>query len=149
MHSQSQLDLLGAILAVVINLLVIAILAARLVERESRIEWWLGMTLQLALVPLLYLLVVGIAHRRPPLYLIQVGLMIVFLLVELVLDHILHSNFRQVRWMIICYAMLFFASTGGMIGVASRAGRGWLLAAVLSYLAMAAVTVIVRVRTGL
>jgi hypothetical protein len=86
---------------------------------------------------------------RPVLYYVQIGLMLVWLLVELVLDYILKVDFRQVRWMVIGYVVLFFAGTGGMLGVAANAGRGWMILTVILFFVMAALAFIQRAVTGM
>jgi len=45
--------------------------------------------------------------------------------------------------------MLFFAGTGGMVGVASLAGRGWTIAAAVLFLAMGILAFVQRAVTGL
>jgi hypothetical protein len=50
--------------------------------------------------------------------------MILFLVVELAPDYIFNVPSRAVRGQTIVCVVLFFGSTGGMIGVASAAGRG-------------------------
>ena len=62
--------------------------------------------------------------------------MFIFLLVELLLDYVLVIEFRQVGWMVISYVMLFFAATGGMLGVAAKAGRTWTISGVILFLYM-------------
>lgn len=46
------------------------------------------------------------------------------------------------------YVTLFFAGTGGMIGVAAHAGRGWAIAAIILFLIMTALAFIQRALTG-
>ncbi|MCJ7630537.1 MAG: hypothetical protein MUO50_19355 [Longimicrobiales bacterium] len=75
--------------------------------------------------------------------------MIVFLILELVLDYVWRVPFRTVRWQAIAYVMLFFGSSGGMLGVASLAGRGWTVAAVTSFLIMAVLAFVQRNITGM
>jgi len=69
--------------------------------------------------------------------------------VELLLDYILKIDFRNVGWMVISYVVLFFAGTGGMLGVAANAGRGWTILAVILFLVMAALAFIQRAVTGM
>ncbi len=45
--------------------------------------------------------------------------------------------------------MLFFAGTGGMLGVAALAGRGWLAAAGILFLVTAVLTFVQRGVTGM
>jgi hypothetical protein len=74
--------------------------------------------------------------------------MIAFQLVELLLDYILDIDFRSIRWMTIVYVTLFFGATGGMIGVASHAGRGWTAVTGTTFLVMAGLAFYQRAKTG-
>ena len=139
--------LLGAIIAVADNILIIALLLARLTGKP-RVEFWLGLILICSIVPLVYLIASSTHSNQPLIYYVWLGLMILFLCVELMLDYIIGFEFRRIRWMAISYVMLFFGATGGMIGVAARAGQGWMLGAVITFLIMAAVAFYQRVKTG-
>jgi hypothetical protein len=148
MASSTQIsNVVGAVTAVLINVLLIALFVARL-GQKPKIEYWLGVAIILGLLPLSYLFIMGILARRPLLFFIQVGLMLAYLVVELLADYVLKVEFRQVRRLVIPYATLFFAATGGMIGVASRAGKIWTIAAVLSFLAMTILSLVQRHITG-
>ena len=68
---------------------------------------------------------------------------------ELLLDYVFKIEFRQVRWMVISYVTLFFAGTGGMIGVAAEAGRSWSVSSVVLFLIMAVLAVVQRAKTGM
>jgi len=138
---------LGALTAVLINVLLIALFIARLSHRP-RIEYWLGIVIILGIVPLCYLFITAIGLKRPPLYFIQIGLMIAYLVVELLVDYILKIEFRQTKQLVIPYVTLFFAATGGMIGVASHAGKVWTAAAVAGFLVMAILSFVQRHITG-
>ena len=61
------------------------------------------------------------------------GGIILFLIVELLLDYIFQLDFRNVRWMLITYVTLFFAATGGMIGIASNGGKLWTIISVILF----------------
>ena len=137
----------GAITAVLINVLLTALFIARLGHRP-RIEYWLGIAVILGLAPLFYLFIAAIGAKRPLLYFIQIGLMIMFLIVELLADYVLKIEFRQVRWLAIPYVTLFYAATGGMIGVASQAGRVWTIVTVVSFLIMTALSLVQHSLTG-
>lgn len=146
--SVDRCTLLGAVLAVTINLLIISIFVARLAG-GSQVEHKIGGLLILLILPLGYLFISGFQLARPRIYFLWIGLMIAFLAVELVADYVLKIPFREVRWQVIAYVMLFFGSTGGMIGVASLAGRGWTLAAITSFLIMAILAFVQRHITGM
>ena len=68
---------------------------------------------------------------------------------EFLLDYALKIEFRQTRWMVISYVVLYFAGTGGMLGVASNAGRGWTISAVILFLVTAVLAFVQRAATGM
>jgi len=143
-----KVNLLGALSTQIIFLLCISVFCARLLG-SAKLEFWLGVSLLFVAVPLLYLAISAPRFNRPPLYYIQVYLMLAYLLVELLLDYVLKIEFRQVRWMVISYVTIFFAGTGGMIGVAGNAGGQWTILSVVLFLAMAALAFFQRVKTGM
>ena len=145
--SIEMLNVLGAVVAVVIHVLVIAVFVARLGGKPA-IEHWLGLLTIGTIVPLGYLFVTGVTLHRPALYFIQVGLMIAYLIVELLLDYVYRVDFRCDRRIVIPYIILFYAGTGGMIGVAGLAGQAWLCVAVSSFLIMMALSIVQRRITG-
>ena len=68
------------------------------------------------MIPLAYLFAAGLRTNRRLIYFVWLGLMILFVLVELVDDHLLGINFRSVRWAVVLYGIFFFGAMGGMIG---------------------------------
>jgi hypothetical protein len=98
---------------------------------------------------LIYLLIQAPRLERPVLYYIQIGCMLAWLVVEALLDHILKIDFRQVRWILISYVVLFFAGTGGLLGVAANAGKGWSITAIILFLIMAVLAFVQRAVTGM
>jgi hypothetical protein len=145
---REKANILGALLAYAIYVTVILIFIVRLMKRPA-LEHGLGLMLMIAAVPLVYLLAVASSFRRPTLYYVQIGLMLAFLLVEFLLDYVLMIEFRNTRWMTIAYVMIFFSGTGGMIGVASQAGRAWVAPAIVLFLVMTALAFIQRAVTGM
>jgi len=148
MGLREKANVLGAVLAYFIDITVILIFIVRLMRRPA-LEHGLGLALMIAAFPLVYLLAVAPSLQRPAIYYIQIGLMLAFLLVEFLLDYVLKIDFRNTRWMIIAYVMVFFSGTGGMIGVASQAGRAWAVPAVVLFLVMTALAFIQRAVTGM
>jgi hypothetical protein len=140
-------NLVGAIVANLINVLVITVFIVRLSHRP-KIEYWLGIALISTLIPLIYLFITAFGFKRPFLYFIQIGLMIAYLVVELLLDYILKVDFRQNQGIVIPYVVLLFAGTGGMIGVASHAGKVWTVITVISFLIMGILAFVQRNITG-
>jgi len=141
-------NLLGAIVAVTFYISAILVFIFRLMG-QPRFEGWLGYFEFLLGVPMIYLLMKAPQLERPALYYLQIGLMLAWLIVEALLDYILKIDFRQVGWMVISYVVLFFAGTGGMLGVARNAGRGWAISAIILFLVMAILTFVQRAATGM
>jgi hypothetical protein len=145
---REKANVLGAVLTYAIYINIILIFIVRLM-RKPALEHGLGLALMIAAVPLAYLLAVAPSFRRPVIYYIQIVLMLAFLFVELLLDYVLMIDFRNTRWMTIAYVMVFFSGSGGMIGVASQAGRAWAIPAIVLFLVMTALAFIQRAVTGM
>jgi len=141
-------NLLGAIVAVVFYGSAILVFISRLVGKPEY-GHWIGYFEFLLAIPLIFLLLTAPRLQRPALYYIQIGCMLAWLVVEALLDYILKVDFRNVRWMVISYVMLFFAGAGGMLGVAAYAGRGWAISAIILFLVMAVLTFVQRAITGM
>jgi len=140
-------NLVGAIVANLINMLIMSVFIARLCNKP-KIEYWFGIILVLCIVPLFYLSISAIGFKRPFLYFIQIGLMIAYIVVELILDYILKVDFRHNQSIVIPYIILFFSGTGGMIGVASHAGKVWIIVTVISFLLMTILSFVQHYITG-
>jgi hypothetical protein len=142
------LNLLGALTSVAFFISAILVFTFRLVGKPE-VGRGIGYFEFMLAIPLLILLLTAPQMGRPGLYYLQIGLMLAWLLVEALLDYILKIDFRQVRWMVICYVTLFFAASGGMVGVASYAGAAWTWAAGILFIIMAALAFIQRSVTGM
>jgi hypothetical protein len=143
-----NIDLLGLLVAVLIYSSAILVFLARLCGKKQIV--FITGIFELSLsIPLIYLLIRAHADSRPTLYYIQVGLMLLWLVIELLLDYILKIDFRKTKWMVICYVTIFFAGTGGMLGVASNAGRGWSFISIFLFLIMTILAFIQRKKTGM
>jgi hypothetical protein len=141
-------DLVGAITANMYMLLIIAMFAARILGRFE-IGRWVGLASSLVLIPLIYLFIAGLKTDRHMIYFVWLTLMILFALFELIVDDILQVDFRSVQRAVIPYVMFFFAATGGMIGVASQAGKPWSIATSVVFIIMAVLAFVQRGITGL
>ncbi len=144
----NRVNLYGAITANVINISTILIFVARLLEKPE-IGHWIGIIIQFTIIPLFYLLYAARSLNRARIYYIQVSLMIVFIIVEFLVDWYPKIEFRNNLLIVIPYVMLFFGATGGMIGVASLAGKRWTVVTVLSFLIMFVLAFIQRQITGM
>lgn len=141
-------NLLGAVTAIAFFVSAILVFIFRLLGKPDNGRW-IGYFEFLLAIPLIYLLIQAPSLNRPALYYIQIACMLAWLLLEALLDYILKIDFRNVRWMVITYVVLFFAGTGGLLGVASNAGRGWSISAIILFLIMAVLTFVQRAVTGM
>ncbi len=145
---KARLDKLGAWVAVIFYLTAILVFTVRLlgVPRYGR---WIGPIEFLLAIPLVYLLVKAPQVGRPPLYYIQIGCTLVWLLVEAVLDYILVLDFRTNLSIVIPYVMLFFAAGGGLLGIAANAGRRWTYTTLVLFFITAVLAFVQRAVTGM
>ena len=141
-------NLLGAIVAIAFYVSAIFVFTFRLLGKPQY-GHWIGYFEFLLAIPMIFLLLKAPQLERPALYYIQIGCMLAWLVVEALLDYILKVDFRNVRWMVISYVVLFFAGTGGMLGVAANAGHGWSMVAIILFLIMAVLTFVQRAVTGM
>jgi hypothetical protein len=145
----NQINVLGAVSTLAYFSSMISIFVLRLLGKIG-VGARLGLLQTLIAIPLAaYLLLTSRQFERPALYIVQVTLFLAFLILELLIDFILKIDFRGVMWMVIIYVTFFFAAAGGMIGVASTAGRSWTIAAIILYLIMAILAFVQRAITGL
>ncbi len=138
----------GTIIALIILISSNLILIFRLLG-FPKIEYWLGVLFILTFFPILYLLITANGFHRPAIYYVQLGIMLTFIVVEFFLDYLFKVNFRHTRWMVITYVTLFFAATGGMIGIASLSGKIYSIIAVLLFLIMTFFAFFQRIKTGM
>lgn len=143
-----KMNLLGAMTAVAFFVSAILVFLFRLLGRPQY-GHLMGYFEFLLIIPLIFLLLTAPQLHRPVLYYIQIGCMLAWLIVEVLLDYVLKIDFRNVMWMVIIYIMLFFAGTGGMLGVATYAGRSWSIASIILFLVMAVLTFVQRAVTGM
>ncbi len=141
-------NLLGVGVTVAFYISAILVFTFRLMGKP-KYGYWIGYFEFFLVIPMVFMLLKAPQLQRPALYYIQIGCMLAWLTVEALLDYFLKVDFRNIRWMVVSYVVLFFAGTGGMLGVASNAGRGWSITAMILFLIMAVLTFVQRARTGL
>jgi len=96
-----------------------------------------------------YLLIKAPKFNRPPLYYVQIVIMLVFLIGLFLADYILKYNFRQTQWMVISFVVLYCAGMGGMIGIAAWAGRTWTISAITLFFIAVILAFVQRAVTGI
>ena len=141
-------NLIGAITANAYMLLIIAMFVARILGGYE-VGRWIGATSSFILIPLIYLFVAGLKTDQRKIYFLWLALMATFAIFEIVVDQILRIELRGSQWTVIPYVMFFFAATGGMIGVASQAGKAWSIVTTIVFLIMAILAFVQRGITGL
>jgi Ca2+/Na+ antiporter len=109
---------------------------------------WVGTPLLMMVFPLAYLLIKAPGANRPFLYYIQAGLMLIFIILLFFVDFVFQYDFRQTQWMVISFVTLYFAAMGGIIGVASLAGRAWTISSVILFFIAAILAFVQRAVTG-
>ena len=144
----NNLNITGACLSILILIICSLVFIFRL-RGNQKVEYWLGLILILMIIPLTFLLITAKQFQRPPIYYIQIGFMIAFLIIELFLDYIYKLEFRKITWITVIYIVIFFSGTGGMIGVATLAGRIWMIAAVVLFFIMTILSLVQRKITGM
>ena len=143
-----RINLIGAITAHVIFISSIITFSSRMIFKIGT-GHWIGIPILLMIFPLIYLLAKAPGSDRPFIYYLQIGLMLVWLIVLFLVDYILRVDFRQTQWMVISYVMLYFAGAGGMIGIASLAGRTWTISSIILFLIAAILAFVQRAVTGI
>ncbi len=141
-------NLVGGLTAVAFLLSALLVFVSRLVGRPE-FGKWLGIFELVLVVPLVYLLIRAPSEHRPTLYYVQISAVLIWLIIEFLLDYLLKIDFRHIRWMVITYVVLFFAAAGGLVGIASSAGKLWSLVAIILFLLTAAFAFIQRKVTGM
>ena len=142
-----RLNLIGAVTAQVIFISSIITFSSRMIFKIAS-GHWVGTPLLLMAFLLGYLLFKAPGANRPFLYYIQAGLMLIFIILLFFVDFFFKYDFRQTQWMVISFVVLYFAAMGGMIGVASLAGREWTISSVVLFLIAAILAFVQRAVTG-
>jgi hypothetical protein len=143
-----RLNLIGAITAHVIFISSIITFSSRMIFKIGP-GHWVGIPLLLMVFPLGYLLIKAPGADRPFLYYIQAGLMLLWIILLFFVDYVFQYDFRQTQWMVISYVVFYFAGMGGMIGVASLAGRVWTISSVILFFVAAILAFVQRAVTGI
>lgn len=146
--ANDRLDVLGAVVAMVIYVSSIITFSARLVF-DLPPGHWVGAPFLLTAFPLAYLLFEAPGVGRPPLHYVQLALMLASILTMFLLDYVLGVSWRDNQWALIPVVTLYFAGIGGMIGVASRAGRSWAVSAVVLFFVTGVLAFVQRGVTGI
>lgn len=143
-----RLNLIGALTAHVIFISSIITFSSRMIFKIGP-GHWVGTPLLLMVFPLGYLIFTAPGADRPFLYYIQAGLMLLFIILLFFVDYVFKYDFRQTQWMVISFVVFYFAGMGGMMGIASLAGRGWTISSVILFIVAAILAFVQRAVTGI
>ena len=143
-----RLNLIGALTAHIILISSIITFSSRMIFKID-LGHWVGIPLLLMVFPLSYLLIAAPGADRPFPYYIQAGLMLLWIILLFLVDYVFKYDFRQTQWMVISYVIFYFAGMGGMIGVASLAGRMWTISSVILFIVAAILAFVQRAVTGI
>lgn len=108
------IDIVIFIIANVINLLLIGIFLSR-PKGKKKLERILGIIIVSMILPVGSAIFMNFYGNREWWSIVLPGILILFLMVELLLDYVLNLNFRKTRW-IWPYLMLFYLALMAMIG---------------------------------
>lgn len=145
---QEKFNFLGAVVAHVIFVSSLVTFASRMIFKLHP-GHWIGTPILLMVFPLFYLLIRAPGFDRPPLYYVQIGMILLFLIVLFLVDYVLRYDFRQTQWKVISFVVLAYAGMGGMIGVGALAGRGWTISAIILFLIVVVLGFVQRAVTGI
>jgi hypothetical protein len=143
-----KINLIGAYSAIFVLLMGNLIFIFRLLNNHTA-EYWTGIAFMSTVIPLSYLLYTSSQYGRSNMYIAQLVTMIGFIIVELMLDYVFKVDFRHTRWMVIFYVMFFFAGTGGMIGIASQAGKSWAILSILLFMLLSVLAFVQHSKTAM
>ncbi len=146
--SPERLNVIGGLTAYLIFLSSILVFATRIGGREE-VGGWVGLPFLAAILPLTYLLVTAPTFDRPWLYYLQVSLMILSIALVFITDYYPGYDFRDRPSLLIPFVVVYFGGLGGMIGVASLAGRSWTIGAVVLFFITAVLAFVSRWTTGI
>ena len=145
---EERLDLLGAVVAHVIFVSSILTFSVRMIFGVGP-GHWIGIPILLVAFPLAYLLVTAPELHRPPLYYIQISIMLLWIIALFLIDYVFGYDFRHTQWMVVVYVVVYFAGIGGMIGISALAGKDWTRSAVALFFIAGILAFVQRAVTGL
>ncbi len=146
MDISPKLDLVVVVIANLLNLILSLIFLNRVFGRA---EWeqWLGYGTLIMAFPLALIAIANLAARRSWVFWILPLMMVLFLVVEFVLDYWLKFNFRQTAWLG-PYLLVYYLALFAMIGYSFLAGRPYGFITLVTYFINLAATFFSYARVG-
>jgi len=146
MDLSRKLDLVVVIIANLLNLILSLIFLNRVFGRTAW-EHWLDYGTLIMVFPLTAIAFLNLAGRRSWAFWILPLMMVLFLVVEFVLDYWLKFNFRQTAWLG-PYLLVYYLALFAMIGYAFLAGKQYGFITLITYFINLAATFFSYARVG-
>ncbi|MBI9046723.1 MAG: hypothetical protein JEZ06_19695 [Anaerolineaceae bacterium] len=119
--ASKNVDLIMVIIANIINFIMVTIFISR-PQGWERLETIVGLILISLIIPLSFIAIRNFQQRRDWWTFTLPMIMILFLILELLLDYILQLDFRQ-SWILGPYLLMYYLSEMMMIGYAFLCGK--------------------------
>jgi hypothetical protein len=87
------------------------------------LRWGLGICVMLLFVPYMVVLIGYVVKKPEKVVMISLGLILFYLLLELVWDYVLRIPFREILWLHVIYIIVLYIASFNMIGVSFRINR--------------------------
>ena len=118
-------------IANLVNILMVGIFLSR-PRRLRRLEYTLGIVLLTLAIPLTISIALNLVGKREWWTVVLPSLLVVFLILELILDYILKLEFRNTR-LLWPYLLLYYLSSWGMIGYTFLVGKPYGFITLVTY----------------
>jgi hypothetical protein len=115
------IDFMVVVCANIFNLLIVGVMLSR-IPGWKRFERIIGLVNIALIVPLSFALGYNALNQRTWWMILMPGLVVFYLFVELILDYVLESDFRQSRGLG-PYLLVFYLAQWGLIGYAFMLGK--------------------------
>lgn len=124
-------DWVVIISANIFNLAIVGIMLSR-VHRKKKLERLFGLISVGLIVPFGIALVINFIDQRAWWFWGLPGLISLFLVIEAILDYVLHLDFRKSRWLG-PYLLVFYLAQWGLVGYTFIADETWGLITLVTY----------------
>jgi hypothetical protein len=139
MNLSQKFDLAVVVIANLLNLILTLIFLNRVFGRAAW-EHWLGYGTLIMALPLTIIAIANLSEKRSWAFWVLPLVMVVYLVIEFVLDYWLKFNFRQTAWLG-PYLLVYYVALFAMIGYAFLAGRTYGFITLITYFINLAATI--------
>ena len=138
MNDQMLIDISVVVFANFFNLAIAVIMLSR-VKQWGRLEYVLGLLTSLGVIPVGWALFSNMHAGRSSWMVILPGVVMLFLVIEFLLDYVLKSDFRHTRW-VGAYLLVFYLAQWAMIGYGFLADSTYGFVTLITYFISLAAT---------